>query len=195
MKYEIVELLQGKIAINKNSLTEMPDNINVFSFRYKNIIKFGEVENSYLSECRKIVASTFFIDKDIPMWENENKNEKIKKLASFYSNNLPANFTDYTYENGVIYGFTEGCKKNIENLYTKKDLINAQQAILFNHKDAIMNDNYIIEFLENENSQFKEKEVEYQIEYDNGELSREIGIKNIIVTSIDQTGQKWCELK
>lgn len=36
-----------------------------------------------------------------------------------------------------------------ERLYTKEEVLKAQQAILGNIKDAIMNENYIVEYLGN----------------------------------------------
>ena len=71
MRYTVITLPEGKIAIANETLKEMPNNINVYSIRYKSVIRCTEVENSYFNECYEIVASTYFIDKGIPMWEIE----------------------------------------------------------------------------------------------------------------------------
>jgi hypothetical protein len=44
------------LICSSEHLTEMPDNINVYSRRYKEVIKFAEVENSYLTECHNIIG-------------------------------------------------------------------------------------------------------------------------------------------
>ena len=79
---------QGIIVVDENCLTEFPENINVYSVRYNDVIRIGEVENSYCNECYKIIASTFFISKDIPMFviESQQKNiyseEDLRKAIS-----------------------------------------------------------------------------------------------------------------
>jgi hypothetical protein len=45
--------------------------------------------------------------------------------------------------------FIEGAKWQSERMYSEEEVLKAQQAILCNIKDALMNENYIIEYLNN----------------------------------------------
>jgi hypothetical protein len=44
--------------------------------------------------------------------------------------------------------FEEGAKWQQERMYSEEEVLKAQQAILGNLKDALQDENYIIEFLE-----------------------------------------------
>lgn len=44
------------LVLESKSLFQMPKNKKVYSVRYKDIINFGETENSYLNECYEIIA-------------------------------------------------------------------------------------------------------------------------------------------
>jgi hypothetical protein len=52
-------------------------------------------------------------------------------------------------------GFMEGANWAANRMYSEEDLLKAQQAILCNMKDAIMNDNYILEVLRRPKKQTK----------------------------------------
>lgn len=55
MKYSIINTGKYLIIVDKN-LVNMPKNINVYSVRYRDVIRFGEVENSYSNECYEILS-------------------------------------------------------------------------------------------------------------------------------------------
>ena len=80
----------------------------------------------------------------------ENK-ETLEEAAEKYAKT--AEGIDIPYQNGLYYGFVEGAKWQAERMYSKEEVLKAQEAILCNIKDALMNENYIIEYLE----QFKKK--------------------------------------
>ncbi len=45
--------------------------------------------------------------------------------------------------------FKAGANYQAERMYSEEEVLKAQQAILCNIKDALMNENYIIEYLNN----------------------------------------------
>jgi hypothetical protein len=75
----------------------------------------------------------------------ENK-ETLEEAAEKYAKT--AEGIDIPYQNGLYYGFVEGAKWQAERMYSEEEVLKAQEAILCNIKDALMNENYIIEYLE-----------------------------------------------
>ena len=56
-EFNVIPFEDYAVIVDKNHLTEMPKNIYVYSIRYKNVIRFAEVENSYEDECYEIIAT------------------------------------------------------------------------------------------------------------------------------------------
>jgi len=55
MKKELIKTNEYLLVVEKEHLVDMPSNLNVYSMRYRNVIRFSEVENSYLNECFEIL--------------------------------------------------------------------------------------------------------------------------------------------
>jgi hypothetical protein len=56
MQHNIIKTENYLLVVDKESLTDMPKNINVYSVRYNKPIRFAETENSYMNECFEIKA-------------------------------------------------------------------------------------------------------------------------------------------
>ena len=67
--------------------------------------------------------------------------ETLEEVAENYFNN----FTKRKEE----FAFIDGAKWQAERMYSEEEVLKAQQSILCNIKDALMNKNYIIEYLNN----------------------------------------------
>jgi len=56
MTYKIINTGDYLLIVDDKTLTDMPNNINVYSVRYNKPIRFAETENSYMNECFEIKA-------------------------------------------------------------------------------------------------------------------------------------------
>ena len=56
MEHKLIKTDNYLLVIDDKTLTSIPNNINVFSIRYNDVIRFAETENSYWNECYEIKA-------------------------------------------------------------------------------------------------------------------------------------------
>lgn len=56
MQHKLINTGDYLLIVDDKTLTDMPNNINVYSVRYNKPIRFAETENSYMNECFEIKA-------------------------------------------------------------------------------------------------------------------------------------------
>jgi hypothetical protein len=78
----------------------------------------------------------------------EPKQETLEEVKKYLSNEGYGKGSNFTLNN-VANLMLEWQQEQDKNKYSEEEVLKAQQAILCNIKDALMNENYIIEYLNN----------------------------------------------
>ena len=112
------------VIVNIQLPTKNLTNKNVYSYRYKNVIKFGQVENSYYNECNEIIATIKRrIDSTIPLIIfKEQSVEELANIGSYHDKK-----SDDLYKEGFVEGYN--LAKSSDKKYTERDIINAVETL------------------------------------------------------------------
>jgi len=177
--------------------------------KLKEVVLIGKKYNFNLYT--KIIASSFFISKDIPMFVVEDEVEKMaklhaKKVWGVYQDDIHPDvmITDTLGEisqKDFIAGYKAAQEKGV---YSEEDIRNAIKLTLEDAKKSVIwSDTYHNHLSDNIIESLNQESIEFEME----ELARALGkavdhdgfdkehIGYIIKTTTDSEGQKWCYLK
>lgn len=136
MQHKLINTGDYLLIVDDKTLTDMPNNINVYSVRYNKPIRFAETENSYMNECFEIKAHLPLNNSPIlegvdllPPLEDE-----VEKLAKeeIERYRLSSSSIDKPREVQRFNGFKTGYNKAKEKYkYTEEDMRKAFRSGAF----------------------------------------------------------------
>jgi hypothetical protein len=128
MQHKLINTGDYLLIVDDKTLTDMPNNINVYSVRYNKPIRFAETENSYMNECFEIKAHLPL--KNSPILEgvdllppHEDDVEKLAKEEILYNDQKRAWWKQGYNKAKEKYKYTEEDLRNVIKLFCKMDKI------------------------------------------------------------------------